>query len=65
MTTYLAVATVAPTLVGDAADVVGRRLIYLLILACYGGVNVAIVEVGTYGGLLGLRVVQGLAISGK
>ncbi|KAL9024039.1 MAG: hypothetical protein Q9196_006807 [Gyalolechia fulgens] len=64
VTTYMAVATIAPTLVGDTADVLGRRPVYVVLLSLYIGVNIAIVLADSYAGLLGLRVVQALAISG-
>lgn len=64
VTSYMAVATVAPTLVGDAADVLGRRAVYVVVLSFYIGANVGIVLSRTYSALLGLRVVQALAISG-
>lgn len=65
ITCYMAVATVAPTLIGDAADVRGRRVVYIAILCLYVGANVALALVKSYGAHLGLRVVQALAISGK
>ena len=64
VTSYLAVATIAPTLVGDAADVLGRRPINVVTLILYIGVNVAIVLADSYGALLGLRLARALAISG-
>ena len=64
VTSYMAVATVAPTLVGDTADVLGRRPVYVIALSLYIGANVAIVLSDTYSALLGLRVLQALAISG-
>lgn len=64
VTTYMAVATIAPTLVGDAADVLGRRLVYLLTLSVYVSANIAIALSKTYPALLGLRALQALAISG-
>lgn len=60
----MAVATVAPTLVGDTADVLGRRPVYVIALSLYVGANIAIVLSNTYPALLGLRVLQALAISG-
>lgn len=60
----MAVATLAPTLVGDAADILGRRPIYGLVLNLYIGVNIAIVLADSYAALVGLRVAQALAISG-
>lgn len=64
VTSYMAVATVAPTLVGDTADVLGRRPVYLVVLSLYIGANIAIVLSNAYSALLGLRVLQALAISG-
>lgn len=64
VTTYMAVATIAPTLVGDAADVLGRRPMYLLTLSLYIVANLAIALTQSYPALLGLRVMQALAISG-
>jgi MFS family permease len=64
VTSYLAVATVAPTLVGDAADLLGRRPIYVICLSLYVGANIAIALSKSYSALLGLRVLQALAISG-
>ena len=60
----MAVATIAPTLVGDTADVLGRRPVYLFILTLYIGANIAIILADNYEALLGLRVLQALAISG-
>lgn len=64
VTTYMAVATIAPTLVGDAAEILGRRPVYLLTLALYLVSNVAIALSKTYQTLLFLRILQALSISG-
>lgn len=65
VTTYMAAATIAPTLVGDAADVLGRRPIFLGMLTLYTAANLAIALSTSYPTLLGLRVVQAFAISGE
>jgi sugar phosphate permease len=65
VTSYMAVATIAPTLVGDAADLYGRRPIYVVALSLYLAANIAIAAVKTYPALVGLRVLQALAISGQ
>ena len=65
ITSYMAMATVAPTLLGDAADVLGRRPVYMLALSLYIGANIAIVLSNSYAALVGLRALQALAISGK
>ncbi|KAI0814580.1 chloramphenicol resistance protein [Xylaria sp. FL0064] len=64
ITTYMSVATVAPTLVGDAADVLGRRPVYLITLSIYIAANIAIATTRSFHVLLGLRILQALAISG-
>jgi len=64
ITSYMAVATIAPTLVGDAADILGRRPIYVITLSLYLVANISIALSKSYSALLGLRVLQALAISG-
>lgn len=64
ITSYMAVATIAPTLVGDAADVLGRRPVYMITLSLYVVANMAIVLADRYSALVGLRILQALAISG-
>ncbi|KAI1311516.1 multidrug resistance protein [Xylaria venustula] len=53
ITTYMAAATVAPTLVGDAADILGRRPVYILTLSLYIGADVAIPATRPFHALLG------------
>ncbi|KAH8802636.1 multidrug resistance protein [Xylogone sp. PMI_703] len=65
VTSYMAVATVAPTLLGDAADVLGRRPVYMISLSIYLIANIAIALSKSYSALVGLRVLQALAISGR
>lgn len=65
VTSYMAVATMAPSLIGDAADVLGRRPVYVLALGLYFVANVAIALAESYAALVGLRVLQALAISGE
>ena len=64
ITSYMAVATIAPTLVGDTADTLGRRPTYITALSLYSITNLAIALAQSYPALLGLRVLQALAISG-
>ncbi|KAK1516549.1 hypothetical protein CABS01_06516 [Colletotrichum abscissum] len=64
ITSYLAVATVAPAMFGDFADVLGRRPVYLMTLSLYFVANVSIALSKTYSALIGLRALQALAISG-
>jgi predicted MFS family arabinose efflux permease len=65
VTTYLSVATVAPALVGDAADILGRRPISIITLSIYIVTNLAIALAKSYPALLGLRMLQAMAISGR
>ncbi|KFA67604.1 hypothetical protein S40285_09765 [Stachybotrys chlorohalonatus IBT 40285] len=48
ITCYMAVATVAPTLVGDAADVQGRRITYIAALSLYLASNVGLALINSY-----------------
>ncbi|KAL9107795.1 MAG: hypothetical protein Q9227_007310 [Pyrenula ochraceoflavens] len=66
VTSYMAVATIAPTLVGDAADrmLAGRRGVYAACLGVYFAANVGIACSRSFGALLGLRVLQSFGISG-
>lgn len=56
VTLYMVVAIIAPTLVGDTADVLGRRPLHVIALSLYIGANIAIALLSTYPALLGLRV---------
>ena len=60
----MAVATLAPTLVGDAADVLGRRPVYMIAVNPHIRANSVIALAKAYEALLGLRLLQALAISG-
>ncbi|KAL2867265.1 major facilitator superfamily domain-containing protein [Aspergillus lucknowensis] len=64
VTVYMAVASIAPALVGDTADILGRRPVYIVCLGVYAAANLAVAVAETYPTLLGLRVLQALAISG-
>ncbi|KAL4923586.1 major facilitator superfamily domain-containing protein [Aspergillus undulatus] len=64
VTVYMAVASIAPALVGDTADILGRRPVYIVCLGVYAVTNLGIAVAETYPALLGLRVLQALAISG-
>lgn len=65
VTTYLALSTVAPTLFGDVADQLGRRPVYLIMFTLYVVASIAIASIQSFSALLGLRLLQALAISGE
>ncbi|KAJ5553327.1 chloramphenicol resistance protein [Penicillium frequentans] len=64
ITAYMAIASIAPALVGDAADILGRRPVYILTLSGYFAANLAIALTRSYAALLCLRIIQALCISG-
>lgn len=64
VTSYMAVATVAPTLVGDFADVLGRRPAFLVTLSLFATADICLALVKSYEQLLGFRVLQALGGSG-
>lgn len=64
ITCYMAVATVAPMLIGDTADVLGRRPVYVLALILYVCSNIGMGASDLYGAHIGLRVLQAMSISG-
>jgi MFS family permease len=61
---YMAVSTVAPAFVGDAADVLGRRPLYLIVIAIYLAANVALANARSFAQLLGLRMLQSAGVAG-
>jgi MFS family permease len=65
VTTYMAMATIAPTLMGDAADVLGRRPACLVAFCLYVVTNIATALTKSYVALLVLRLFQALFISGS
>lgn len=64
ITSYLAVATIALSLVGDVADILCRRPAYIATLTLYAVVNIAITLIKSYLALLDLREMQAFAILG-
>jgi hypothetical protein len=65
ITSYMAVATVAPTLVGDFADVLGRRPAFLVTLSLFVTADICLALAKSYDELLGFRVLQALGVSGR
>ena len=65
VTSYLAVSGIAPAFVGDAADMLGRRPLYMLTLIIYVAANIGIALQDSFVALLLLRMLQSLGISGR
>lgn len=64
VTSYLVVSGIAPAIVGDAADTLGRRPLYLVTLTLYFFANVGIGLQDSFAALLVLRMLQSAGISG-
>ncbi|OAL51551.1 MFS general substrate transporter [Pyrenochaeta sp. DS3sAY3a] len=58
VTSYLVVAAIAPAILGDIADAVGRRPVYLAVLGIYLCANVGLALQKNWAALLVLRMVQ-------
>jgi hypothetical protein len=65
ITTYMIVSAVTPTILGNAADNVGRRPIYILALSIYLVANIGLGAQNSYPALLVLRMVQSAGSSGS
>jgi len=65
ITSYLIVAGIAPSFMGDLADNSGRRPVYILMFSLMIGANVGIALQRSYPALLVLRMVQSAGSSGK
>lgn len=65
ITTYMIVSGIAPTLIGNAADTLGRRPIYILALSIYFVANVGLALQNSLSALLVLRMLQSAGSSGK
>ncbi|KAI9847100.1 MAG: hypothetical protein M1837_003218 [Sclerophora amabilis] len=64
VTSYMVVSGIAPAIVGDAADMLGRRPMYVVTLAIYFVANVGIAVQKSFVALLLLRMLQSAGISG-
>lgn len=58
ITSYMIVAGIAPALMGDLADTVGRRAAYLLILSIYCLANIGLALQSNWAALFVLRMMQ-------
>ncbi|ROW08794.1 hypothetical protein VMCG_02976 [Cytospora schulzeri] len=64
ITIYQAVGAVVPLVVGDAADVLGRRAAYIVTLCLFMVANICLALADSYTTLLGLRMLQAVGQSG-
>ncbi|KAK7961734.1 chloramphenicol resistance protein [Apiospora aurea] len=63
ITAYLVLQAVAPALLGDLADTVGRQPVFLLMFAVYAAANVGLARQSDFVALLLLRMLQSLGCS--
>lgn len=64
VTSYMVVSAVVPSIVGNAADVSGRRPLFLVTLATYLIANIGLAVQRSFPALLTLRMLQSAGISG-
>jgi MFS family permease len=64
MTVFFFTSMVSVPTLGAAADIYGRRPVILGSLLSFGGAGVAVFFVDSFGGLLALRAIQGIGLSG-
>ena len=65
VTSYMIVSGITPAVVGDLADMVGRRSVYLATFFVYFVANIGLALQKSYPGLLVLRMLQSAGGSGK
>ena len=65
VTSYMIVSGITPAVVGDLADMVGRRPVYLATFLVYFVANIGLALQKSYPGLLVLRMLQSAGGSGK
>lgn len=65
ITSYLVVAGLAPSIVGDMADFTGRRPVYVITFALYFAANIGLAVQHSYAALLVLRMLQSAGASGE
>ena len=64
ITSYMIVAGIFPAILGDLADTVGRRLVYLLMMSIYCAANVGLASQNNWTALFVLRMVQSAGSAG-
>lgn len=64
VTSYMVVSGIVPAIVGDCADMAGRRPMYVVTLAIYFVANIGIAVQDSFVALLLLRMLQSAGISG-
>ena len=64
ITSYMIVAGIAPAILGDLADTVGRRPVYLLMMSIYSAADVGLALQKNWAALFVLRMIQSAGSAG-
>jgi hypothetical protein len=64
ITTYMIASSITPSILGDAADQIGRRPIYIFAFVVYFAANIGLALQDSYPALLVLRIAQSVGSSG-
>jgi predicted MFS family arabinose efflux permease len=64
ITSYMIVAGIAPAIMGDMADIMGRRIIYLFMMSIYCVANVGLALQSNWAALFILRMLQSTGSAG-
>jgi len=65
ITSYMIVSGITPAIIGNTADMVGRRPVYILTFAVYFAANIGLALQRSYPALFVLRMLQSAGSSGK
>lgn len=65
ITAYLICQGIVPSILGDLADTLGRRPVYIMVFLIYFAANIGLAIQDTYPALLVLRILQSSGSSGK
>ncbi len=65
ITAYLICQGIVPSVLGDLADMLGRRPVYIMVFLVYFAANIGLAMQDTYPALLALRILQSSGSSGK
>jgi MFS family permease len=65
ITSYMIIAGIAPAVIGNMADVTGRRFVYILTMGIYTAANIGLAVSNNWATLLVLRMVQSAGSAGR
>jgi MFS family permease len=65
ITSYMIIAGIAPAIIGDMADMTGRRIVYLLTIGLYCAANIGLAVQSSWTALFVLRMLQSAGGAGR